>query len=184
MSQNNNKPLLPNEGLPGILAEDPTLQYPGAVQEVVPTVTNGANSTLKGKVHVNDEGVNWVYNPADGSWSLNNKGENLKDGFYNLTRTDDMIINGNTTMQVYYDLDIYYFDKDGKMVTGWVNDTAGNTFFFENTPNSLSQGKMTQGAVTIQGDIYFFEYGTGIMLKNQSIDGYYFGPDGKLTNPH
>ena len=181
---NNNKPLLPNEGLPVTLAEEIQFTNPQQVHEIPATVTNGVDSGFKGQVHVNNDGVNWVYNAVDNSWSLSNKGELLKDGFYKLTRTDDYLINNKEKWQVYYDLDVYCFDKNGKMVTGWVNDTMGNTYFFENTPNSICQGMRMSGLNKIQGDIYYFNPLNGAMVKNQEIEGYIFGADGKLTNPH
>lgn len=62
---------------------------------------------------------------------------------------------------------LYY--KNGTVFTGWVNDT--DTYYYE-------KGIKTTGRKTIDGACYYFR-NDGKMVKNEKIDGIYFGKDGK-----
>ena len=176
--QNNNKPLLPNEGLPGYI---PLESLPhGNYEEPIPTTTKvDSYYNIKQTIHANDSDAKWVYEPTTGNWSFEKAGQKAQEGFYKITRTDDYLVNG-VNVPVYYDLSIYYFDKNGNMVTGWVTDASGQTRFFENV-KGITQGMMLRGPQTIQGDTYFFDMITGQLKTNYQINGYYFGLDGKLV---
>ncbi len=71
----------------------------------------------------------------------------------------------------------YYFDKDGKMQTGWVKDKDGKYYYFEEA-NTIDIGKMIYGWKKIDGAYYYFDMG-GRMLENTiTPDGYKVGTDG------
>ena len=176
--QNNNKPLLPNEGLPGYIPLE-SQNNPNYV-EPIPTVTNvNSDFNIKQTIYANDWDAKWVYVPTTCKWQFEKAGQKAKEGFYKITRTDDYLING-VNVPIYSDLSIYYFDKDGNMVTGWVNDAQGNTYFFENC-QGITEGQMLRGAKKIQGDIYYFDIFSGHLYKDETVAGYKFGSDGKLV---
>ena len=49
----------------------------------------------------------------------------------------------------------YYYLHEGKMLTGWLNDSNGNTYYMDKT-----DGNMSRGWKQIDGTWYYFnEYG-------------------------
>ena len=65
-----------------------------------------------------------------------------------------------------------YYLHDGKMLTGWLNDSNGNTYYMDKT-----DGNMSRGWKQIDGKWYYF-YTDGTMAANTTIDGYTIGSDG------
>lgn len=68
----------------------------------------------------------------------------------------------------------YYLGTAGRKETGWVT-LNGETFYLN--PNSSPSGQMVIGWKTIGTEDYYFN-GKGVLQKNQTIDGYYVGPNG------
>ena len=71
----------------------------------------------------------------------------------------------------------YCFDRDGKMMTGWVKDTDGKSYFFN------QEGEMAVGCWEIDGDIYLFDEKGAMLTGWQQYGGYWydFGTDGRLV---
>ncbi|WP_029233454.1 pectate lyase family protein [Butyrivibrio sp. VCB2006] len=70
----------------------------------------------------------------------------------------------------------YYFDGNGKMVTGWMTKNFARYHFAEN-------GKMDKGLTYVDDDYYFFK-DNGAMIKNDFVkvatNTYYFDDNGKM----
>ncbi len=70
----------------------------------------------------------------------------------------------------------YCLNSDGSWKTGWYTDEVGARYYFD--PGSA---RAATGIKQIDGSLYYFE-DDGIMVTEDSVpDGYYAGPDGKLT---
>ena len=53
----------------------------------------------------------------------------------------------------------YYFDANGKMMSGWFQDADGNTYYLNPVSDGL-KGAMKKGSVEIDGQVYVFSDGT------------------------
>lgn len=130
---------------------------PSAVSQV-PKQSEAKTTVVRtADIQVLSTDCEWVYDAITDTWGLNpdknNKLLKATNGFYNVVSTD---ILGNVVN------DVYNFDNEGKMVTGWVKDPFGTMYFF-NTIKGNDIGKMVIG---------WKEIGTGLW--------YYFGADGKM----
>ena len=77
--------------------------------------------------------------------------------------------------------DMYFFDENGKMLTGWLSDNNGNKFFLENKSVN-DMGKMAKGWKQVDNSWYYFNT-DGTMLSNGlTPDGFMIGADGKWTS--
>jgi glucan-binding YG repeat protein len=112
-----------------------------------------------------------------GDWKLyirrlNGKLLNLSNSWVNLDRT---IIDENGVPQ--HIVDYYYFDYYEKMVTGWLVDNVGNTYFLNTDP--LELGRLARGWVKIGDDYYYFD-NLGVLAKNTiTVDGFYVDEEGR-----
>ena len=91
------------------------------------------------------------------------------DGQMYKDRTFEKYENG-----IYYN---YRADKDGYLVTGWYTDQYENRYYYD------TDGKGVTGIVTVDGDTYYFGSDSEIWCDYTTIEGgyyYYFGEDGKL----
>ena len=69
---------------------------------------------------------------------------------------------------------IYYIDKDGHAVTGWMQQAGGRRYYFE------QDGRGANGVKTIEGKTYYFSDGV-MQTSCSTVEGgyiYYFGADG------
>lgn len=74
--------------------------------------------------------------------------------------------------------DKFFFDENGKMLTGWLTDSLGNKYFLDNS-NTSNMGKMTIGWKQVADSWYYFNI-DGTMLSNGvTPDGFTIGTDGK-----
>ena len=110
-----------------------------------------AINTWIGNYYVDSNGLwqqdRWIHN---GKWWYRHG-----DGFY--TKNDFEVINGQ----------IYYFDQDGYMVTGW--KSLNDTYYFFDASGAMAKNRWI-------GNYYLL--GDGTMAKNQWIGSYYVGSDG------
>lgn len=145
-------------------------------------IKNGVKTTYADKPRVVLDTTNKHY---DYKWTLDKKGDwrlyirrlngkliDLSNLWVNQTR---MVIDeyGNDKIIV----DYYYFDYYQRMVTGWLVDKDGNTFFLNTDEKEL--GRMARGWNKIGDNYYFFDQ-EGKMQKNMiTEDGFYVDGEGK-----
>ncbi len=124
--------------------------------------------------------IEWQFDIVSNKFKLNisANGQNVRaqSGFYTINSVKTEAINNQTVTTVISD--VYYFDAEGSMITGWVKTSDNKTFFFENA-KTIDEGKMVIGWKQISGDWYYFN-ADGSMLQNAiTPDGYQIGADGK-----
>ena len=128
----------------------------------IPVNTNTANSTWKtsadGKWHLNVVNANGQVEQAKNTWACLN---------------ENKVINGqNVQVQ-----NFYFFDNNGDMLTGWLSDTTGKTYYLGT--DSYNLGQMSRGWTKVSDSWYFFN-NDGTMLSNGvAPDGSKVGADGK-----
>ena len=129
-----------------------------------------------------DKAINqfsWVYNPTSNKFKLNFtlNGQIIPatNGFYTIRDTIISDIAGNKLPVIKEDT--YYFDKEGNMITGWVNTLDNKWYFFENL-KTIDEGKMIIGWKKIK-DVWYYFLADGTMLRNAiTPDGFRVGDDG------
>ena len=67
--------------------------------------------------------------------------------------------------------------KDGKSVTGWVQDKEGNFYYFK-------KGVRNSGWDKINGDWYYFYPETGVLARNTKVLNYDVDDDGRMIKVH
>ena len=113
----------------------------------------------------------WEYNKTKGVWNLYvGKKKNLaKDVVYIIDYTSP--VTGEACSST------YYFDKDGKLVTGWGIDEKGDYYYFNDDQYDI--GKMCTGWKTIDGDEYYFASNGKLLTDTTTPDGKYVDINGK-----
>ena len=110
-------------------------------------------------------------NHSQGAFNLIKVGSNaiVKDKIYilNIMNVFTGQINSST----------YYFDKEGKMQIGWVQDANGTYYYFDDSAN-IDRGKMVTGWKAIDGKYYFFKPDGKLLVNGTTPDGYKVGADG------
>lgn len=74
-------------------------------------------------------------------------------------------------------IDYYYFDYYQKMVTGWLIDKDGNTFFLNTDDKEL--GRMARGWTKIGDNYYYFDQNGRLQRNIITEDGFYVDDEGK-----
>ncbi len=153
------------------------------ISEVVNTLPkdDSANTAVK-TTSVNQIGIRlskmsdvmaWGYDINTNNWNLtvvnNGAFESIKNTFY--VNEQSAITNSNKLP------DAYYLDNNGNLVTGWIKDSSGNSFYME--PKQGSEfGKLQRGWKEIEGNWYYFQ-ADGRLVKNTiTPDGYYVNENG------
>ncbi|MDO4939201.1 MAG: N-acetylmuramoyl-L-alanine amidase family protein [Lachnospiraceae bacterium] len=159
----------------------------------------GEDPSNPGKVGWVQSGNTWYYRYPDGAYKKNGW-EKIQGKWYyfdasGAMKTGWVTVNGQ----------VYYLDAaNGDMKTGWVKTSDGQWYFLITDPNSSIQGAMVKdqwivdnnktyymkstgamatGWLKIGEDYYYFnptqnaDYGA--MVRNQRIDSFYVGADGK-----
>ena len=72
----------------------------------------------------------------------------------------------------------YFFDENGKMLTGWLTDSIGNKYFLDNSMTN-DMGKMSVGWKQIENSWYYFNADGTMLINAMTPDGYTIGSDGK-----
>lgn len=111
--------------------------------------------------------------------------------------TDDSGDAGDSTITGWYKDeetgDWYYYDKNGKLVTGWFKD-GGNEWYYADEDGKLVRGWFNDGGndgrysgddgklhsdwLKVNDNWYYFDR-NGSIAKNTTIDGRYIGLDGR-----
>jgi hypothetical protein len=132
-------------------------------------------------IKTNSSDVTWVYDPINDSWKIktciaDSNYIDVKNAFLEIESERVTIINGvNYTTKV---SDIYCFDADGKMLTGWVGTADGKWYFFENNKN-INEGKMVIGWRSVGGAWYYFAEDGSMLVDTITPDGYKVNAEGK-----
>ena len=139
------------------------------------------NAVKANSISLDAANISWVYDPVNNIWKLNisNGGTGsveARNGFYQINKERVTIINGTSTSTIISD--IYYFDENGKMITGWVGTADGKWYFFEDR-KIMDEGKMIYGWRNIQGAWYYFAADGAMLANTITPDGYRVGADGK-----
>ncbi len=71
----------------------------------------------------------------------------------------------------------YCFDKEGNMVTGWVNTVDNKWYYLENV-KTVREGMMVFGWYQVQNKWYYFTADGTMLANNITPDGYIVGTDG------
>ena len=71
-------------------------------------------------------------------------------------------------------IDYYYFDINGKMVTGWYIDTNKNTYYLVTSGDDM--GRLARGGWYFIGDGYYYFNEAGMLMRNAIT------PDGFKTD--
>ena len=123
--------------------------------------------------------VTWVYEPITNKFKMNiNIGEqtiHALDGFYLISNNIEQNING-TTISV-LTAATYYFDREGNMVTGWI-ETVDNKWCYMNSTKNQQEGMMVFGWYQIQSKWYYFIADGSMLVNTTTPDGYFVGTDG------
>ena len=133
---------------------------------------------------LNDADCSWNYDPVNNKWRLNtskdsNQAAFANNGFYAINSLSSQIVNGNTIVVV--STNVYYFDVNGYMYTGYVETKGdGKDYLFEIDKN-INEGQLFKGWKKINGYWYYFG-ADGAMYKNQQTpEGYYVNAEGKYV---
>lgn len=101
--------------------------------------------------------INWIYDQINNIWKM------------------DVIINGVAIPYKYayatIDYHTYYFDENGKMVTGWVKDVNGDYYAFE-WEKTVNEGMMIGGWRLINDKWYYFQANGKLLINSVTPDGY------------
>ena len=73
--------------------------------------------------------------------------------------------------------DFYYFNEKSEMVTGWLSDATGKTYYLETT-NLSDMGKMARGWKEIAGNYYYFNSDGTLLRSGVTPDGFMVDADG------
>ena len=119
----------------------------------------------------------WGYDTNSNNWSLtvfnDGKSENIKNSFY--VNEKSAITNKDKLP------DVYYLDNQGNLVTGFVNDTYGNSYYM-NPNQGANFGKLERGWVEVNKNQWCYFQIDGRLLKNSiTPDGYYVNENGLLV---
>lgn len=124
-----------------------------------------------------ESSVRWYYNPITNKWQLdyvdsNGNALSAVNGFYELVSYRTVYIN-NVAHQVPIK-NIYYFDENGNMVTGFV-ETANKTVYYFEEAKTLGGGKMVVGWKNINGSMYYFNEDGSMLVSAMTLNDYLIG---------
>lgn len=124
-----------------------------------------------------ESSVRWYYNPITNKWQLdyvdsNGNALSAVNGFYELVSYRTVYIN-NVAHQVPIK-NIYYFDENGNMATGFV-ETANKTVYYFEEAKTLGGGKMVVGWKNINGSMYYFNEDGSMLVSAMTLNDYLIG---------
>ena len=141
------------------------------------------------------ENGKWKYRKSDGTFAQDGM-EFIVDSMYAFDENGYMVIGWESYFYEGKDHS-YYFGSDGRMVFGWLqldgyyyylsrplyglmvtgwNEIDGQTYYMDEA------GRMQTGWLWIDGQCYYFN-ASGVLVRNQWIDGSYVGADGAWAQP-
>ena len=126
--------------------------------------------------------ITWVYEPITNKFKMNINmvGQTIPatDGFYLVSTIDERKVNGVTTYVP--GTSTYCFDKEGNMVTGWVNTVDNKWYYLENV-KTAREGMMVFGWYQVQSKWYYFLSDGALLTNATTPDGFMVGADGALV---
>ena len=133
-----------------------------------PAETTVAKDLSTTPINFNTVNSTWALG-NDGKWHLNVVNANglveeVKNQWACISKTVD--VNGQQIAVQ----DLYYFDENGNMLTGWLTDSTGKKYFLDNDLKEL--GKLTRGWKKIDNNYYFFDDKGMLFTSGITPDGY------------
>ena len=146
-------------------------------QNIVPITKIDQIKTIKSNVDVTQ--ISWVYDPILNKFKMNVGVSEQKvfavDGFYLINSVKEQEVNGVKTY--INETATYYFDKNGNMLTGWIN-TIDNKWYYLETVKTEREGMMVFGWYQVQDKWYYFMPDGTMLVNSLTPDGYFVGADG------
>ena len=153
-----------------------TVTSTGVVEVVAADTTTGVISTTvsisfdPGKIINDTVNSNWTVD-AEGKRTLqivNSSGQTIVPvDTWACINTNIIDAQGQTTVVSNF----YFFNGKGEMVTGWLTDASGRTYFLDTTQNG-ELGKMTRGWKSIAGKYFYFNPDGTLFRAGTTPDGY------------
>ena len=152
--------------------------------QVINTTTTELIKTNPIILDTKTNSVTWMYDPVNDKFklnvSVNGQSTSAINGFY--TINDVVMQNANGLMVETNISRTYFFDKNGYMITGWLNTADNKWYFFENMKN-IDEGSMVIGWRKIKDTWYYFVADGSMLTNSITPDGYYVGADGAWIAP-
>ena len=132
------------------------------------------------KLVLDEKQIAWNYDPVLNMFMMNITVDGISVpatyGFYQVNKVVEQVVDG---VQVAIPVsETYYFDKEGKMITGWIHTIDDKWYYMEHTKVSNEGQMFAVGWKQIQNIWYYF-MPDGTMLSNSvTPDGYVVGADG------
>lgn len=148
-----------------------------------------------GRMYTNWQSLDgsWYYLGSDGAMRT---GWQLLDGIWYYLDSSGKMLTGWQKIDREY-----YYLHEGKMLTGWLNDSTGQTYYMDKESGKMARawkeidgiwyyfdtyGHMQKGWIKVSGKYYYLNPETGKMASNTAltVDGisYSFGKDGACTS--
>ena len=132
------------------------------------------------KLVVPENQVEWNYDPVLNFFMMSiNVDGNITfatDGFWQVNRVVEQDVNG--VQMAIPVLDTYYFDKEGKMLTGWIHTIDDKWYYMEHTKVANEGQMFAVGWKKIQNIWYYFTSDGSMLVNSMTPDGYIVGADG------
>jgi len=125
------------------------------------------------------------YVETDGSWKLDGDGNWIYTTRAGVKAADRWMAIARSTFGRGEGFEWFFFDKDGRMVTGWFRDSDDRMYYLQVLSDG-SKGRMLTGWQLIDGKWYYFEpestgYKGSLYVNTRTRDGYTLGADGAWT---
>lgn len=124
--------------------------------------------------------ITWVYDPIDNKFRMNINIANMSlpvtNGFYSINERYDYTINGINIKKD--EINTYYFDANGNMITGFVQTVDNKVYLFEYEKNSR-EGQMVTGWRFANGNWYYFSEDGSMLMNSMTPDGYFVDESGR-----
>ena len=147
--------------------------------QIVSTTYIDQIKTIKTVINSND--IAWTYDPIANTFKMNitTNGQTVpaNSGFYLINNVVEQNINSTIINNI--STSTYYFDKDGKMLTGWIKTNPDNKWYFLEDAKTVREGSMVFGWYKVQNDWYYFDKDGAMLVNTTTPDGYAIGSDGR-----
>ena len=122
----------------------------------------------------------WVYDPIENKYRMNIKIGDLSipatNGFYSINEYYNINVNGINVPK--NEVNTYYFDAFGNMLTGYIKTIDNKVYLFE-YEKTLREGQMIYGWRFINGYWYYFSSDGSMLVNTITPDGYLVDENGR-----